>query len=259
MSIICPACETAFKAPPSEIDAARPLQCGVCEHTFVRADAGHVRVEAPSIVPDLSDITVPGDAPVVEPAIAGAAMRADGTEAADAPIRTALPVIIDVPPAEPTVREAVHVDLEPVVARIPRWRWAMPALTASALACVMVVLAARGDIMHHYPVTVGLYQAAGLAPQVPGLAIARVETKRSARDGIRQLIVRGRIENTTRHAIPVPQLKLTVRGEEQAALHAWTVSGGAGALPGGESRNFTAVAQDYPVGAVDVKVTFDRR
>lgn len=265
MSIACPACRTRFRDTLDHVALARALQCGTCDHVFTRADAGLVAIDdAPSIAPSFDALAgnafegnafegnaLTGDAPVAEAPIEGAA---DG-----GPIRSALPVVVEMPthgPTGPRPGGPLHVDIVTPPSAIPRWRWAMPALAAAVLAAGMVALAARGEIMHRLPGTVALYQMAGLAPAHPGLAIGAIETASQERDGIRRLIVRGEIENVARHAIPVPRLELTVRGRAETRLHAWTVAGSEEPLAAGARRTFTAVTQDLPDGAVDVNVRF---
>ena len=252
MSIVCPSCDARFREPPAAVAVGRALQCSRCDHLFTRADAGLIEIEAPSMVPTLEAVCgrpVTADAKVADTLLAGG----DGEA-----IRSALPVVV-VARRDKPVAKPVYVDIEPEPERIARWRWAMPVLAAGLLWAATVALAARIDIMHRFPATVPLYQTAGLAPSHPGLAIAGVVTERQEQDGIARLIVRGRIENVARHAVPVPRLQLTLRGREETSLHAWTVAGADRPLEAGAKRSFTAVAQDVPEGTVDVKVRFMAR
>jgi len=100
------------------------------------------------------------------------------------------------------------------------------------------------------------YSAAGLESPSPNLEISNIKTTKSSKDGIRQLIIRGEIANIAAHKVPVPNLKLTMRGQQNIDLYAWTVSAAKGSLKAGERSKFTAIAHDYPGEAVDVEVEF---
>ena len=132
-------------------------------------------------------------------------------------------------------------------------------LQMAAMACLAVfagTVVFKNAIMTELPSTVAYYQQAGLASQTPGLEIANIVTIKSSKDGIRQLIVKGEVQNIANNTIPVPPLKLIMRGESKANLFAWTVTAAKQTLKAGERSRFTAVAHNFPTGAVDVEVEF---
>jgi len=239
MTVICPACDARFRDPPADVPLTRPLQCGVCEHEWLRTDAPRIKMDAPSLAPDFDDLAEP-----------------------DSVIKTALPVIVPgegvidktTQPAQP--RMPIFVDREQPSA--PKFSFKKPAI---ALACAFVLIAAgavsgRTSIMSLFPQTQGLYEFAGLHSPTSGLKIANVKSTRSTDEGIRRLIVRGEIENHAASSMSIPPIKLIVRGQGDAELYAWTVAASQKELDPGKSGRFTAIAVDYPSDAVDVEVAF---
>ncbi len=229
MSVICPACDARFREPPVHVALTRPLQCGQCEHEWVRQT-----VSAPSMAPDFADLCDGAD---------GNALVASSTAAGAV---TGAPIYVDA--ASSTDTAPANLRLGPVAACL------MAAVVATG------ALAERDRIVAAAPQTLALYEAVGLAPNVgsatAGLSIANITTTRTRKDGISQLIVRGEIANAAHATVPVPALKLTMRGGADQKVYAWTAKATSDTLAAGEKSTFTAVARDYPDSAVDVEVTF---
>ncbi|MEP1207176.1 MAG: hypothetical protein ABJM29_09285 [Rhizobiaceae bacterium] len=231
MTVTCPSCEAKFRDPPEDVLKTRMLQCGKCEFEWkLEAESQpRIKLDAPALAPELRDLT-------------------DEDEA----IKTGLPVVM--PKSDsPT---PIYVD------RLP-----MPPLTGkksliipvAALGCLMLMAAGvglRAKVMQHLPQTVALYQSVGLVSDNPNLKIANVVTTKVNRDGIRQLIVKGEIQNIADNTIPVPPVQLIMRGREKANLFAWTVSANKDSLKAGETSRFTAVAHDFPAETVNVDIEF---
>ena len=230
MTVICPSCDARFRDPPAEVLNSRPLQCSKCEHEWHHE---RIKVNAPSMAPDFSDLV--GDP--------------NG-------IKTNLPVVMP-QRAAPSKREPIYVDREPA----PKLkRSTAPLWTATGLVCVAAFAGSiyfKDLVIAKAPRTAALFSAAGIASNTPGLEIGNVVTTRNTRDGIRQLIVRGEIENIAAATVPVPPIKLTMRGKGDANLFAWTVSSTKSSLTAGEKSRFTAIAHDFPDDAVNVEVEFE--
>ena len=231
MTVICPSCEARFRDPPEDVLKSRTLQCSKCEHEWkLEADKpARIKMDAPSLAPEMADLT-------------------DGDE----PIETNLPVVM--PKNEKPA--PIYVDRAPEAETVSRRSLMLP---ATVLACLMIAasgVALRDMVMKHAPQTVAMYQAVGLASQNPELQIGNVVTTKVNKDGIRQLIVKGEIQNIADNTVPVPPVKLIMRGEEQANLFAWTVSANKAKLKAGETGKFTAVAHDFPAETVNVDIEF---
>lgn len=231
MTVICPSCEARFRDPPEDVLKSRTLQCSKCEHEWKLEDdkPARIKMDAPSLAPEMADLTD-----------------------SDGPIETNLPVVM--PKNEKPA--PIYVDRAPEVEGVSKRSLMLPAV---ALACLMIAgsgVALRDMVMKHAPQTVAMYQAVGLASQNPELQIGNVVTTKVDKDGIRQLIVRGEIQNIADNTVPVPPVKLIMRGQEQANLFAWTVSANKAKLKAGETSKFTAVAHDFPAETVNVDIEF---
>jgi len=236
MTVICPACNARFRDPPADVPITRPLQCGACDHEWLREEMPRITLDAPSLAPGFDDLM--------------------DSETA---IKTALPVIV---PGEGVKdktlkpRMPIFVDREQVASAKMSFKKPAIALACASVMLVAGAVSARTTIMNALPQTQALYQVVGLYEATSGLKIANVKSTRSNDEGIRRLIVRGEIENHAASSMSIPPIKLTVRGEGDAELYAWTVAASTKNLEPGKSGRFTAIAVDYPSDAVDVEVAF---
>lgn len=237
MTVICPSCDARFQDPPKEILITRPLQCSTCEHEWVRSaesETVRISVDAPSLEPSMESLV----------------------ENTDDAIISNLPVV--------TKDDSEVADLEPAPLYVDREAHSAPKtsplyMPVGALALVAVLAGSiflRDQIINTVPQAHSAYSAAGLVSPAPGLEIAKVQTSSTTKDGIRQLIIRGEIENVAAHQVPIPPLQLTMRGESKVRLYAWTISAAKNQLKAGERSQFTAIARNYPGEAVDVEVEF---
>ncbi len=237
MTVICPSCDSRFRDPPMDVARTRPMQCGKCDHKWYLEHpvSPRVQLDAPSMAPDMADIVNSPD-----------------------PICTALPVVMkdendrEVEPERPPL----YVDRAPVQGTDQPISNAKPMIAMAAMALIAAGLIFKDAVMAELPQTTPIYKAAGLATDNSDLEIANVETTKVSKDGISQLIVKGEIQNTALGTVAVPPLKVTMRGEKDASLYAWTVSAGKGSLRAGEKSRFTAVAHNFPQDAVNVEVEF---
>ncbi len=239
MTIICPACDARFREPPAEILKSRPLQCGKCEHEWVANAAPRISLNSPNLAPDMADLI----------------------EAENA-ITTALPVLMPSEAANTEKHQPIYVDREPEIHGKNKLativRSIMPMATMACVALFAGTVIFKDAIMAELPRATAIYQAAGLTTSNPNLEIANVVTTKSTKDGIRQLIIRGEVQNIADNTVPVPPLKLIMRGKHNANLFAWTVTTAKTSLKAGEKSHFTAVAHDFPLDAVNVEVEFSQ-
>ncbi|NKB53707.1 MAG: hypothetical protein GKR97_16065 [Rhizobiaceae bacterium] len=231
MTVICPECEARFRDPPSDVLKSRTLQCGKCEFEWKIGGekAPRIKLDAPSLTPELSDL-------------------ADDRAA----IKTDLPVVMP----KQQKKTPIYVDREPASQLPSKKSLALPFAILTGLMLIAGAVGLRAPIMQTLPQTVAMYQAVGLVSDNPGLKFANVVTTKVDKDGIRQLIVKGEILNIADNAVPVPPVKLIMRGREKANLYAWTVSANKDNLAAGETGRFTAVAHDFPAETVNVDIEF---
>ena len=232
MTVICPNCDSRFRDPPAGIPIERPLQCSTCEHEWVRNDS-RISLDAPGMTPEMADLV--------------------GEE--KTAIRTNLPVVIDSEPETSVSNAPLFVDKDhPLPIRSKRSY--MPLACLAGIGLLAGVVSLQTTVGTHIPQARAVYQAAGLDAGSTQLKIADVNTLSTKKDGIRQLIIRGEIANIAEHEMPIPPIKLTMRGERNVRLYAWTVSAAKDTLKAGEQSRFTAIAHNYPGDAVDVEVEF---
>lgn len=150
----------------------------------------------------------------------------------------------------------LYVDREPSEPVEPKLTLVLPTVV---LACMMILAGSvglRDTIMQFVPQTTTIYQAAGLVSKTPGLEFGQVVTTKTSKDGIRQLIVRGEIQNVANNTVPVPPVRLIMRDGQNSNLYAWTVTANKASLKAGEKGKFTAVAHDFPDNTMNVDVEF---
>lgn len=237
MTTICPACDARFRDPPEDVVRTRPLQCSKCEHEWipVNLSTGRVQVDSPPMAPEISSLI--GNGPET--------------------IHTSLPVIMPKESEIPLEKEPLFVDRAPPQAKSSSSLAIKSTVAFLCLGLVATGVILKNDIMSQFPPSVAAFQTLGLANENAALNIANVVTTKSNRDGIRQLIVRGEIENVASNTVPVPPIKLTMRGESNSNLFAWTVSAAKPSLKAGEKSRFTAIAHNYPGDASNVEVEFE--
>ena len=132
----------------------------------------------------------------------------------------------------------------------------VPLITLACLTVLATGVGLRNTVMHLAPPTVAIYQMAGLVSASPGLEIGNIVTTKVDKDGIRQLIIEGEIQNVADNTVPVPPVKLTMRGKANGNIQAWTVAANKARLKAGESSRFTAITSEFPRDMVDVNVEF---
>lgn len=240
MAVICPACDAKFRDPPKDVSPNGPFQCGKCEHEW-SIETPRMSLDAPALAPEFADL------------------------ADDEMIKTGLPIVMegkgqlvkksDVDAAR--VSRKLFVDRKP--ADKAPVKMPLGSMTAMTLVCLMAGgVLFKDAVIAKFPQSSAFYQTAGLVSSHPHLSINNIQTSKLEKDGIRQLIVRGEIRNVADNTVPVPPLKLTMRGKTDANLYAWTVSPVKSSLKAGEKSRFTAVAHNFPGDAVNVEVEFDK-
>ena len=234
MTVICPSCEARFRDPPAEVSKSRPLQCGKCEHEWipVHTDVPRINVESASIAPDMADLV--GDANEIRSNLPVVMPKTDESDKTK-------PIFVDSLPGTPKIKTPAR------------------GMYMTGLACLMAVTSLvvfKDNVMTMLPKSHPIYMAAGLTSANKDLQIENVTTTKTSKDGIKQLIVRGEIQNMANATVPVPPIKLIMRGDSQSNLYAWTVTATKENLKSGERSRFTAVAHDFPDKAVDVAVEF---
>jgi hypothetical protein len=119
------------------------------------------------------------------------------------------------------------------------------------------VIAARAAIVSIAPATAAAYAELGMPVNLTGLSIDGVRaTIAEAAEDRRELLVTGEIVNLREAETPAPNLRLTLRGEDQRELYVWTAQEPKSRLSPHEQVSFRARLAAPPAGVRDVLVKF---
>ena len=119
----------------------------------------------------------------------------------------------------------------------------------------MMTIAYRARVVSIAPATGAVYAAFGLPVNLRGLAIesVRATIAEPTEDG-RELLVTGEIVNLRQAETAVPNLRLTLRGEDQRELYVWTAREPKSRLGPRERAAFRARLAAPSAGVRDVLV-----
>jgi hypothetical protein len=127
---------------------------------------------------------------------------------------------------------------------------------AVTLVAVMAVVGLREKIVSFAPPAAAVFKAVGLPVNVQGLDLRRV-TSRILMDGPRKILaIEGEIANLRRLPTQVPQLALTVRGDDGQTKYSWTSPAPRNQLQPGETAPFRARLAAPPDNGTQVLVRF---
>lgn len=129
---------------------------------------------------------------------------------------------------------------------------------ASLAASLLLVWAvsARDSLSRALPALAPIYQSLGLTLAADGLALSDVKSEWIKQDADDILIVSGTIANLGRQEAEVPTLRLAVQDKAGLELYVWTISGGKGKLPTGETTSFRARLAAPPPSGHSVSARF---
>ncbi len=133
-----------------------------------------------------------------------------------------------------------------------------PAVVLAGLAvATMTAVAARATIVSIAPATASVYASVGLPVNLLGLSIAKVHaTIAQQTEGPGELVVSGEIENLRDAKMSLPNVRLTLRGEDGREMYVWTAKGPKTSLNAHERVAFRARLAAPPNGVCDVLVKF---
>jgi hypothetical protein len=135
---------------------------------------------------------------------------------------------------------------------------AAPALiTIALMIAATTMIAGRTAIVRVTPATAAAYASFGMPVNLRGLAIDGVRAAIAEPTGNRrELLVTAEIVNLRGVETPVPNLRLTLRGEDQRELYIWTALKPKSCLGPHERVAFRARLAAPPAGVRDVLVKF---
>lgn len=209
MILTCPVCLTRYQADAANFPpAGRDVRCARCGNTW------HQPGPEPEVAPE-PVITEPAIA-TPEPAIATPEPAASVYEAPPRP-----QVFVQRPSFEVVSQEQQSK---------PRSSWMRRiALTVGWLALIGIVAAIgwaamidRQTIVSAWPQSASFYSALGLKANVSGLRFDDVAYHQTTQGGQTILVVTGKLVNVSDHAMTVPQVRVTLSGDDHRELYHWT-------------------------------------
>ncbi len=121
---------------------------------------------------------------------------------------------------------------------------------------IMALIGLREKIVRFAPAAANVYAALGLPVNLAGLDLRSVRARIVMEGARKVLAIEGEIVNLRRNANPVPQVALTVRGEDGRDQYAWTTRAPKPKLEPGETMPFRARLASPPEKGADVLVRF---
>jgi predicted Zn finger-like uncharacterized protein len=291
MQIACPNCQTTYDVDPSAVGATgRSVRCARCRNVWFAANtaalseiAASHRVEMAQFAaaesepaeavewPEPADESAAGEPADVgfvhdAPPIAADSGTSDAPSGSDGPLVES-PALAPTEPAPTASEPALPEDIETVAARraleqARDRRFRLPGLPTIVLAFILIDLGLigwRAEIVRLVPQTASLYAAIGLGVNLRGLVLADVATETQMTDGVKVLLVRGRIASTANRVVDVPRLRFAVRNSGGREIYSWTALPSRSLLAPGETLAFQSRLASPPPETHDVLVRFFNR
>jgi predicted Zn finger-like uncharacterized protein len=221
--------------------------------------AGDATAKAVAIAAKAKAIAAAGSEPqtaetAAEPAYDGAATADAGVAARTEPTAAPLDPAADKRQQLEFWQRQLSLHSRLPIARVRRF--ARLAALGALLAVVGGGLAGRTAIVQQFPQLAGVYAALGLGVNVIGLEFGDVATLESLQQGVEVLKVSGRIVSAAGHEVALPQVIVTLLGDQGEALYEWSVTPKASELEPGESLPFETQLSAPPPDARRVRLTF---
>jgi predicted Zn finger-like uncharacterized protein len=210
------------------------------------------------------------------------AFRDDLSSADIAPIPEPEPAMMDVAPSiVPPIEDASALryaaplpgeDIESLAARREAartrhqlWRklkLKMPnlvTLTVILGGMILVLVAARNQIVKYAPQTASFYSLIGLPVNLRGLDFENIRVTRDVQDGIPVLVVEGKIVSTTKGIAEVPRLRFAIHDPAGKEIYTWTMMPSRTLLASNETLPFRSRLASPPAEGRDVSIRFFNR
>ncbi len=259
MIISCPTCAARYELAGDESTlppGGRPMRCSRCGHIWhAYPTEGQAEILPP--VPAVQDPPVPAvpagetDSPreqaqlVPDPSLPSDTGGDDGHAPAEAD-------------AGLRARLAAQRAMSGRPAR-PGWRALHGFMIGLCLAAMAAIIQYRDNVVRALPASADLYAAIGLPVNLRGLDFRDIAPRRSFEEGLPVLVVEGDIANVRDERMPVPAVRVSVRGSGSEELYAWTVEPAQSALDAAGTMRFRTKLAAPPRGAEEVLLRFVER
>lgn len=299
MLIVCPQCAASYQVAPASLGTdGRSVRCANC-HTIWFAEPAAPALEGAaeghSFHPPVSETTPEEASPIAqlpEPADLGITVEDRLAEQPTDPFRedaAAIPPEVDGPieatdappivPISERTPNALHrikplpgEDIESLAARREaeqrrgRWRQfvrlrmpGLPVMLIGLGGVILVLLAARQQVVSYAPQTASFYAAIGLPVNLRGLDFENIRITRDTQDGVPVLTVEGRIAATAKGTAEVPRLRFAVHDASGKEIYVWTMLPSRTLLASGETLPFRSRLASPPVEGRNVSIRFFNR
>ncbi|WP_346912125.1 zinc-ribbon domain-containing protein [uncultured Roseibium sp.] len=129
-------------------------------------------------------------------------------------------------------------------------------LFGAALAICAFLVLIRDQIVRDAPDLASLFEFVGLDVNLRGLEFRDLRTFSEVAEGRQVLVVEGTIRNIGEEQMPVPAVRLSIRGTDLQEIYAWTVEPRTTMLKGLDETRFRTILSNPPDGASDIMVRF---
>lgn len=132
--------------------------------------------------------------------------------------------------------------------------WA--AFAAAAVSPLIAAFAMPEATVRLFPASMRVFDQTGMAVNIYGLEVRRIEQQHVVVDGTRVISIKGEIVNVSEKDRKVPSLRFTLQDGSAAAVYAWTLDSGIRPLRPGEMTTFTTRVASPPESAENVQIRF---
>lgn len=277
MIITCPNCQTRYQVASDTIGSAgRKVQCANCQIAWQATPEFPKATPKPRIVSSLGTSEAEDDRlfgagdekgldeafAAEEQMLAAQAQARDAAELAKeaevAPVPRAKGFRSD-PGLTPTQQKAFSKRRDDLISSLPyaKVRRTLRLVGITGLVCLLAGgYYFRTDIVRQFPNLAGIYQSVGLGVNVIGLEFRDVKTLLALKNGSTAMIIDAKIASVSPRRTDVPQVVVTLVGENGEALYEWSVTPDVSYLAPGEVVAFQTQLASPPAGASRVKLTF---
>lgn len=287
MLIVCPSCASSYRIDPAALrPAGRAVRCARCKAVWQAAPdaepAAAEAVERPGVVTaPIRDGLAPAHHDEAQASNPGAAGKMElstyfvdegaGTPGSKPP-PDAPPLVPEIEPGDATDPATVAIapaadNIETVAARANGHRpsrrraFRLRPPRASTVALVLVATVAalvvwRSAVVRMLPQTATLFAAVHLPVNLRGLEFTNVTSSESTEQGVKVLLVEGKIVNVTHRVLEVPRLRFAMRNGSGREVYAWTMLPGSSTLAPDAALPFRTRLASPPDDGVDVAIRF---
>jgi hypothetical protein len=135
----------------------------------------------------------------------------------------------------------------------------LPVMLIGLGGVILVLLAARQQVVSYAPQTASFYAAIGLPVNLRGLDFENIRITRDTQDGVPVLTVEGRIAATAKGTAEVPRLRFAVHDASGKEIYVWTMLPSRTLLASGETLPFRSRLASPPVEGRNVSIRFFNR